>query len=42
MDDTGLVLITKLTFEHLHITSYSKMRVDLAAQVSMLYFVCYT
>ena len=31
-DDTGLAL----KFEHIHLTSYSKMRVDLAAQVSML------
>eukprot|EP00731_Ephydatia_muelleri_P000111 Em0001g111a len=32
-DDTGLALIPKLKFEHIHLTSYSKMRVDLAAQV---------
>ena len=35
-DDTGLALIPKLKFEHIHLTSYSKMSVDLAAQVSML------
>eukprot|EP00731_Ephydatia_muelleri_P026512 Em0018g612a len=32
-DYTGLALIPKLKFEHIHLTSYSKMRVDLAAQV---------
>ena len=32
VDDTGLAL----KFEHIHLTSYSKMCVDLAAQVSML------
>lgn len=31
---TGLALIPKLKFEHLHLSSFSKMRVDLAAQVS--------
>ena len=31
---TGLSLIPKLKYEHLHLTSFSKMRVDLAAQVS--------
>ena len=30
----GLFLVPKLKFEHIHLTSYSKMRVDLAAQVS--------
>ena len=30
---TGLALVPKLKFEHLHLTSFSKMRVDLAAQV---------
>lgn len=30
--DTGLALIPKLKYEHVHLTSYSKMRVDLAAQ----------
>ncbi len=29
----GLSLVTKLKYEHLHLTSFSKMRVDLAAQV---------
>lgn len=30
---SGLSLIPKLKYEHLHLTSFSKMRVDLAAQV---------
>ena len=30
---SGLSLIPKLKFEHLNLTSFSKMRVDLAAQV---------
>ena len=29
----GLSLLPKLKFEHVHLTSFSKMRVDLAAQV---------
>lgn len=29
----GLRLLPKLKYEHLHLTSFSKMRVDLAAQV---------
>ena len=29
----GLSLIPKLKYEHIYLTSYSKMRVDLAAQV---------
>ena len=35
-DDTGLALIPKLKYEHVYFTSYSKMRVDLAAQVRMI------
>ena len=31
--DTGLALVPRLKYEHVHLTSYSKMRVDLAAQV---------
>ena len=31
--DAGLALLPKLKYEHVHLTSYSKMRVDLAAQV---------
>ena len=30
----GLALLPKLKFEHINLTSYSKLRVDLAAQVS--------
>lgn len=30
---TGLAMATKLKFEHIHLTSFAKMRVDLAAQV---------
>ena len=30
---TGLAMVPKLKFEHVHLTSFSKMRVDLAAQV---------
>ena len=33
---TGLMLCPKLKFEHIYLTSFSKMRVDLAVQVSML------
>ncbi len=29
----GLSLLPKLKFEHVYLTSFSKMRVDLAAQV---------
>lgn len=32
----GLSLVPKLKWEHIHLTSFSKMRVDLAAQVSKL------
>lgn len=30
---SGLSMVPKLTFEHLYLTSFSKMRVDLASQV---------
>ena len=33
-DVSGLSLLPKIKFEHIKLTSYSKMRVDLAAQVS--------
>lgn len=33
----GLRLDPKLKYEHVHLTSFSRMRVDLAAQVSKLY-----
>ena len=29
----GLRLVPKLKYEHVHLTTFSKMRVDLAAQV---------
>ena len=32
-DAPGLAMITKLKFEHIWLISYSKMRVDLTAQV---------
>lgn len=31
----GLSLVPKLKYEHVYLTSYSKMRVDLAVQVSI-------
>ncbi len=34
-DTPGLCLIPKLKYEHIHLTSFSKMRVDLAAQVRL-------
>ena len=40
--DAGLSHIPKLKFEHIHLTTFSKMRVDLAAQVqysSCIYFL---
>jgi len=37
--DSGLTLIPKLKFEHLHLTNFSKMRVDLAAQVNTMFMV---
>ena len=40
-DDTGLAVIPKLKYEHVHLTSYSKMRVDLAAQVRMIGVICF-
>ena len=30
---TGLAMVPKLKFEHIHLSSFAKMRVDLAAQV---------
>ena len=32
----GLSMVPKLKYEHIHLSSFSKMRVDLAAQVSIL------
>ena len=34
---SGLSLIPKLKYEHVYLTSFSKMRVDLAAQVRPIY-----
>lgn len=34
---TGLSLVPKLKYEHVYLTSFSKMRVDLAAQVCIVY-----
>ena len=38
--NVGVSLVHKLTLEHLNLTSFSKMRVDLAAQVSMCMYAC--
>ena len=34
---SGLTLLHKVKWEHIYLTSYSKMRVDLAAQVCLKY-----
>ena len=34
----GLSLVPKLKYEHVFLTSFSKMRVDLAAQVKIIHF----
>ena len=34
---SGLALIPKLKYEHVHLTSFLKMRVDLAAQVCTIH-----
>ena len=34
---SGLSLVPNLKFEHVNLTSYLRMRVDLAAQVGALY-----
>ena len=33
---SGLALVPKLKYEHIKLTSFSKMRVDLAAQVKRI------
>ena len=38
--ETGLVLLPRLKYEHVQLTSFSKMRVDLAAQVRYLHEIC--
>ena len=35
-ENCGVSMIHKLTLEHINLTSFSKMRVDLAAQVSLI------
>ena len=38
---TGLSIVPKVKYEHVYLTSFSKMRVDLAAQVyTCTYYVC--
>ena len=37
----GLRMLPKLKFEHIHLTSFSKMRVDLAAQVIIIMVAIY-
>ena len=32
--ENGLVLLPKIKYEHVYLSNFSKMRVDLAAQVS--------
>ena len=32
----GTSMVTKIKYEHVHLTSFSKMRVDLAAEVCHL------
>ena len=34
-DTPGLSIVSKIKYEHIYLTSFSKMRVDLAAQVSI-------
>ena len=34
---SGLSLLSKLKYKHIHLTSFSKMHVDLAARVSTIY-----
>lgn len=37
----GLSLVPKVKYEHVHLTSFSKMRVDLAAQVKIIWSCIY-
>ena len=37
----GLAFVPKLNYEHVHLTTFSKMRVDLAAQVLNSYTVLF-
>ena len=36
----GLRLVPKLKYEHIHLTTFSKMHVDLAAQVTIREVLC--
>ena len=36
---SGLAMVPKLKYEHIHLTSFSKMRVDFAAQVRLIILV---
>ena len=38
----GLRMVPKLKYEHLHISSFSAMQVDLAAQVQVLAVLSFT
>ena len=40
-DSPGFALLDKLKFEHIRLTSHSKMRVDLAAQVRYIYLTIF-
>ena len=40
-DRSGLSLLPKLKLEHVELTSYSRMRVDLAAEVSLCFLPVY-
>lgn len=37
----GLSLVHKLRYEHIHLTSFSKMQVDLAVQVFYMHIIWY-
>ena len=38
VNSMGLSLVPKLKLEHIQLTSFSRMRVDLATQVSKMYY----
>ena len=38
-EQPGLAMVPKLKYEHVHLNSFSKIRVDLAAQVSVHVYV---
>lgn len=39
IEHKGLTCLPKLKYEHVHLTPFSKMRVDLAAQVSVIHMI---